>query len=160
MKDDDKRGGSRLIKMLSVALAVAFVAALLWGSDRITLQGERTVYTVNCDHGTWNGNVCSGKLVADKRYAFRASMLRQEVLHWVRGSTAPSSRFSDCKVVDRDNWSCKVPADAAPTTIAYEMVKGQPTHIESNVVLPFHSVPKWKWWLIDAGVSGFTEAAN
>ncbi|MEO8675035.1 MAG: hypothetical protein ABI569_05615 [Casimicrobiaceae bacterium] len=160
MKDDDKRRGSRLIKTLSAVVVVALVAALLWGSDRITLQGERTVYTVGCDHGTWSGNLCSGKLVPDKRYAFRASPSRHEVIYWVRGTGAPSDKYADCEVTDRDNWSCKPKAGTAPTTIAYEMIKGKPTRVDSSLVLPFHSVPKWKWWLMDAGLRIFSEAGD
>ena len=160
MKDDDKRRGSRFIKTLSAALVVAFVAALLWGSDRITLQGERTIYTVTCGHGTWNGNVCSGKLVPDKRYAFRASPLRKEVIYWVRGTGAPSDKYADCEVIDRDNWSCKPNAGGTPTTIAYAMNKGKPTRADSGIVLPFHAVSKWKWWLMDAGLGIFSEAGD
>ena len=158
MQDDGRRLGSRIVKVVSVVLLLLLIVALLWGSDRITMQGERTVYTVECDRGTWNGRVCTGKLVAGKRYAFRASIARHEVVYWVRGSSAPSGKYPDCKVADRDNWSCKVALDAAPATIAYEMAKGRPTRTGGEHVLPFHSVPKWKWWLMDTGVRVFTQA--
>jgi hypothetical protein len=157
MQDDGRRRSSRVIKVLSVVLLLTFVA-LLWGSDRITMQGERTVYTVDCDRGTWDGKVCTGKLVPGKRYAFRASISRHEVVYWERGSSAPSGKYPDCKVADRDNWSCKVATDSTPKTIALEMSKGRPTRTGGEHVLPFHSVPKWKWWLIDAGVRVFTQA--
>ena len=160
MQDDDKRRGSAITKALSVVLLIAVVAALLWASDRITLQGERTIYTVECERGTWNGNACSGKLVPDKRYGFRASKSRHEVLYWVRGSDAPSGKYTDCKVEDRDNWSCSVTVAAAPATIAYEMVRGRPTRVGTGLVLPYHSVPKWKWWLMDAGIGVFSEAGD
>ena len=156
MQDDERQRGSGIARSVAAALVVAVAAALIWGSDRITLQGERTVYTVDCDRGTWDGKVCSGKLVPGKRYAFRASVSRHEVIYWVRGSTTPSGRYSDCTVVDRDNWSCKPPTDGTPTTIAYEMAKGRPMHAGVERVLAFHSVPKWKWWLIDAGIGVFT----
>ena len=158
MQDDGRRLGSRVVKVVSVVLLLLLIVALLWGSDRITMQGERTVYTVECDRGTWNGRVCTGKLVPGKRYAFRASIARHEVVYWVRGSSAPSGKYPDCKVADRDNWSCKVALDAAPATIAYEMAKGRPTRTGGEHVLPFHSVPKWKWWLMDTGVRVFTQA--
>jgi hypothetical protein len=160
MKDDDRQRGSAFGKTLSVILLIAIAATLVWGSDRITLQGERTVYTVLCDQGKWNGNACSGKLVADKRYAFRASKSRREVLYWVRGSDAPSGRYSDCAVTDRDNWTCKPVAGSAPMTVTFEMKNGWPTRADASLALPFHSVPKWKWWLMDAGFSGFHEAGE
>src|SRR5207249_133992 len=90
MQHDGTRRGSRVIRTLSIVLSVALVTALLWGSDRITMQGERTIYTVDCEGGTWNGRVCSGKLAPSKRYAFRASQARQEVIYWIRGSTTAS----------------------------------------------------------------------
>jgi hypothetical protein len=141
-------------------LLVAIAAALVWGSDRITLQGERTVYTVLCEQGTWNGNACSGKLAPDKRYAFRASKSRNEVIYWVRGSNAPSGRYDNCTVVDRDNWKCMAATGSAPTTITSEMAGGKPARSEGSASLPYHSVAKWKWWLMDAGFRGFREAGE
>ena len=158
MKDDDRQRGSGIARSLVAVVLIAVAAAFVWGSDRITLQGERTIYTVACDHGTWNGNACSGKLAPDKRYAFRASPTRREVIYWVRGSDAPSGKYTDCKVVDRDNWTCKPAAGGTPTTIALEMAGGRPTRADASLVVPFHSVPKWKWWLLDTGV--FHEAGD
>ena len=160
MQDDGGRRGTKTPRTLSVVVVIVLVAALLWGSDRITLQGERTIYTVTCDHGTWDGDACSGKLVADKRYAFRASKLRREVLYWVRGSDAPSGMYRDCEVSDRDNWKCSAPAGVSPTTIAFEMARGRPAPADGGQVLPFHAVPKWKWWLMDVGVGVFTDAGD
>jgi hypothetical protein len=157
MHDDGRRRFPRFARAFLVLLLIAFVVALLWGSDRITMQGERTIYTADCVDGTWSGKVCSGRLAPGKRYAFRASLARQEVIYWIRGSTAPSGRFPDCKVVDRDNWSCKGGGDGSPTTIAYEMARGHPTRAGSERMLPYHSVPKWKWWLMDVGVRVFTK---
>jgi hypothetical protein len=160
MHEDGKVRGAPLIKSLSLLAVIVFIVALLWGSDRITMQGERTIYTVDCDRGTWNGDTCSGALVPGKRYAFRASQSRNEVVYWVRGSTAPSGKYPDCKVIDRDNWSCAAPGDGTPTTIAFAMTKGWPVHAEGFGLLPFHAVPKWKWWLMDVGLRAFTRAEN
>ena len=157
MHDDGRRRIQRFTRAFLVLLLIALVVALLWGSDRITMQGERTIYTADCVDGTWAGKVCSGKLAPGKRYAFRASLARQEVIYWIRGSTAPSGKFPECKVVDRDNWSCKAGGDGSPTTIAYEMARGHPTRAGSESMLPYHSVPKWKWWLMDAGLRVFTK---
>jgi hypothetical protein len=158
MQDDGTRRGSRGISMFSIVLLVALIMALLWGSDRITMQGERTIYTADCDGGTWTGRVCSSKLRPGKRYAFRASQTRQEVIYWIRGSTAASGKYPECNVVDRDNWSCKTVGDGPPGTIASEMARGHPTRAGTEHMLPFHSVPKWKWWLMDVGVRLFTQA--
>ena len=160
MQEDGKRRGSKLVKALSLILSVFFIVALIWGSDRITMQGERTIYTVECEGGTWNGNACSGKLAPGKRYAFRASPVRHEVLYWVRGSTAPSGKYPECTVTDRDNWSCKVAPDNAQKTIASGMSKGKPTRSDAGALLTYHSVHKWKWWLMDIGLRVFTEAEN
>lgn len=156
--DDDKPRGSVATRVLLALAAVAVAGMLLWASDQVTLQGERTIYTVDCAGGTWNGATCSGRLVPGKRYAFRASKTRHEVLYWIRGSEAPSGKYSDCTVANRDNWSCNVTTAPAAPTIAFDMVKGQPTRVGSGLVLPYHSVPKWKWWLMDAGFGGFTQA--
>ena len=160
MQEEGVRRKSKTRKIIGVVLAVLLVATFLWGSDRITMQGERTIFTVDCIDGTWDGARCTGHLAPGKRYAFRASKARQEVLYWIRGSDAPSGRYTDCTVADRDNWSCNVVINGAPTTIAFEMARGQPTRVGSGLALPFHSVPKWKWWLMDAGFSGFSVAAN
>jgi hypothetical protein len=160
MLDDGARRGSRIRRLVWVVLALLLVAALLWFSDRITLQGERTIFTVDCAAGSWEGARCTGHLVPGNRYAFRASKARQEVLYWIRGSDAPSGRYTDCTVTDRDNWSCNVVTGGTPSTIAFEMVRGEPTRVGSGLALPYHSVPKWKWWLMDAGFSGFRVAAN
>ena len=160
MQDHGAQRGSKVRRIAGAILAVLLVVALLWGSDRITLQGERTIFTVDCADGTWEGARCTGHLVPGKRYAFRASKARQEVLYWIRGSDAPSGRYTGCTVTDRDNWSCKVVMDGAPATIAFEMVRGQPTRVASGLALPYHSVPKWKWWLMDAGFGGFSVATN
>ena len=140
--------------------AVLFgLGLLVWGSDRITLQGERTFYTVSCEPDVWEDTRCTGKLVPGERYAFRASASRHEVIYWIRGSTEPSGKYADCKVVDRDNWTCSIQV-GQKASIAFEMKKGRPTRINDGKVIPFHDVQKWKWWLMKFGVGVFTEAAG
>jgi hypothetical protein len=144
--------------VLGVAVLGAF-ALMIWASDRITLQGERTIYTVRCEPDVWQDTRCTGRLVPGDRYAFRASALRQEVIFWIRGSTEPSGKYSDCKVADRDNWTCSIqPGQKA--SIANEMKKGRPTRAYDGRVSPYHHVPKWKWWLVRSGVNVVTEALN
>ena len=147
-----------MIRRLLVSIAlIASVALILWASDRITLQGERTIFTVNCNHGNWQGSRCTGELVAGDQYAFRASRSRNEVVYWVRGSAAPSGKFSDCMVKDRDNWTCNVQIDQKPA-LTFEMIKGKPTRGGAGLALPFHCVPKWKWWALNVGVHAFSKA--
>jgi hypothetical protein len=52
-----------LAKSLFGIALLALVVLALWASDRITLQGERTIFTVKCDGGTWQGRRCSGRMV-------------------------------------------------------------------------------------------------
>lgn len=79
------------------------LALLVWMSDAITLQGERTIYTVNCEHGDWEGSRCTGTMVASDRYRYRASKSRSEVIFWIGGSSLPSGRYTDCDVKNRGN---------------------------------------------------------
>ena len=51
-------------KVLFGALFFASLALLIWASDRVTFQGERTVFTVDCVPDIWQGLRCTGKLVA------------------------------------------------------------------------------------------------
>ena len=153
--------------------AVATVAALAPGLQLIDLVQARSpdeaasalkrwgllIDTVKCVGGKWEGTRCTGRLVPAQRYGFRASPARGEVIYWIRGSAEPSGKLSGCKVVDRDNWSCTMAADQMPVA-AYEMKKGRPTRSDDPRVIPFREVPKWKWWLMDVGVGGFSEARS
>jgi hypothetical protein len=138
---------------------IAIIAAMMWASDWITLQGERTIYTVRCDSGSWDGNRCTGRLIAGDRHAFRASKTRNEVVYWVRESKAPSGKYTDCTVKDRDNWTCNVHTDQKPA-ITFEMVRGTPTRTQMSGMTPFHAVPKWEWWLMRLGCRFFHLASG
>ncbi len=138
-------------KWLALSFTLLVLAIMIWSSDKISYEGERTVYSVRCEQGLWEGWRCTGRLAAGDRYRFRASRSRQEVLYWTVGSSGASGKFADCTVVDRGNWKCTKVAGQLPT-ITHEMVKGHPTRDEVGALLPFHAVPKWQWWLLDAGV--------
>ena len=141
-----------LVAVIVVALGVA-----LWGSDKITYEGERTVYTVRCEKGNWEGLACKGRMVAGDRYRFRASVSKQEVLYWVVGSSQPSGKFNNCKVKDRGNWAC--PENAGqPGTITHEMVNHRPKRDGCDRDIPFKAVPKWVWWVLDAGMHVYSKA--
>ena len=98
------------------AFVIALVVALgfaAWASDFVTMQGERTVYTVDCADGSWQGDRCSGRVKAGTRYRYRALKPHNEVIFWTVGTNEPSGKFNDCKIEDGRNWACKVCADAA-----------------------------------------------
>ena len=137
---------------------VAVFGFFVWVSDQITLQGERTIYTVTCEDGLWDDLHCTGKMVAGARYRYRASQSRREVIFWVAGSATPSGKYTDCNVRDRGNWSCKPTLDTPPS-ITVEMMNDRATHGPATLTVPFHAVPKWKWWLLRAGIRVFDEAA-
>ncbi|NDZ17262.1 hypothetical protein [Variovorax sp. WS11] len=45
---------------------------MAWANDTVTLQGERTIYTVVVGKEAGNVSACSGKLVPADPYKFRA----------------------------------------------------------------------------------------
>ena len=55
-----------------VIVVLAGLGFAAWASDFITMQGERTIYTVECRDGAWAGDRCAGSLTAGPRYRFRA----------------------------------------------------------------------------------------
>jgi hypothetical protein len=146
-----------LVKLFFTVVVLLAFALFVWSSDRIGFQGERTVYTVTCADGEWRGEHCTGHLVASDRHTFRASRSRQEVLYWVYGSSRPSGKYGDCRVENRSNWTCNVTASDR-RTITYEMSNDRPVHGSEGLALPFHAVPKWKWWAIRYGVATFSDA--
>lgn len=151
---------ARMLKFTNMALVAMFGLLLLyaWATDSVTLEGERTVYTVACEGGAWDGAHCGGTLAAASRYRFRALRAHEEVLFWTVGASGPSGRFTDCKVQDGRNWQCPANADAA-RTITLKMERGAPVADPQGRTLAFRAVPKWKWGLIRAGVWPFREAA-
>jgi len=135
------------------AIVIAILCALgfaAWASDFVTMQGERTVYTVDCVGGSWQGDHCSGHVAAGTRYRFRALKPHGEVIFWTVGSKEPSGRFSDCKVQDGRNWVCQVCADAS-RTITLQMVQGKPVADAAAVTRPYRAVSKWRWLLLQRG---------
>jgi hypothetical protein len=130
-----------------VVLAALTFAA--WIGDSVTLQGERTIYTVRCANGEWRGEDCSGRLVAAERYRYRALRARREVLFWITESAEPSGKFSDCEIQDGRNWRC-APSPDTPRSITLQMLQGHPVPDVEARTRPFHAVPKWKWMLLPA----------
>jgi hypothetical protein len=142
---------------LFILVIVGALGAFIWSSDRITFEGERTVYTVTCERGEWEGLRCSGRIAAGDRHRFRSSHSRNEVVYWIAGSTKASGKYTDCAVTDRDLWSCK-PHPGEQPTITHELSDGRPVQRVAGIDLPFHAVTKWKWWALRFGIRGFSKA--
>ncbi len=142
--------------MVRVWVIVAAVFAALgfaaWASDFVTMQGERTVYTVDCVGGTWQGDRCAGRLSAGVRYRYRALKPHGEVIFWTVGTKEPSGKFDDCQIQDGRNWVCKICPDAA-RSITLRMAQGAPVSDNPTVTKPFRSVSKWRWLLLQRGLT-------
>jgi hypothetical protein len=123
-------------------------ALFVWATDRVTLQGERTVYTVDCRGGTWAGNVCNGEIVAGSRFRYRALKVRGEVLFWVLGSQEPSAKLIGCTIQDGRNWTCPASADASKS-LTLAISRGEPVHNPAWPTRPFHAVSKVTWILVN-----------
>jgi hypothetical protein len=139
-------------------IAMALVVLGLWSSDKITLQGERTIYTVQCQQGSWQDKRCSGELVAGPRFRYRALRPHREVVFWVVGSSEPSGKLTNCNIEDGRHWKCPENADS-PRSITLEMSHGVPIHRPPNEPLQFHSVSKISWTLLNLGLR-FTNTAE
>ena len=135
--------------VLLVFVALGFAA---WASDFVTMQGERTIYTVDCTNGVWQGDQCSGQVAAGTRYRYRALKPHGEVIFWTVGTNEPSGRFKECTIQDGRNWVCKVCADAA-RSITLQMAQGVPVSAAPAVTRPFRAVPKWRWLLLQRGLT-------
>lgn len=143
--------------VLFVLAIVLGLAIFIWASDRITLEGQRTIYTVNCEKGVWEGLHCTGRVTAGDRHRFRSSRSRHEIVYWIAGSPKPSGKFTDCQITDRDDWICQARAGEVPT-ITHEMDDGRPGQHLEGADTPFRAVNKWKWWALDLGLPLFSNA--
>lgn len=145
---ESPRGMTMKRPWLLLVPVIVVLSFIVWASDTVTMQGERTVYTVHCDQGTWLGDRCSGKLIAAERFRFRALQAHGEVLFWIVGSAEPSGKYTQCDIRDGRNWSCEASADAF-RTITLAIAKGSPVHDSTGRTRPFHAVPKLTWMLLE-----------
>jgi hypothetical protein len=136
---------------LIILSALAVVVAFIWASDKVTLQGERTIYTADCRGGAWQGAYCTGRLVTADRFRFRALKPHREVVFWTAGAAEPSGKFTDCDIEDGRNWTCKPNADA-PRTITLQMSKGEAVPDSMGRTRAFHPVAKWRWFFLQFGL--------
>jgi hypothetical protein len=144
--DEIKRFKFRWVATPVFLLLVFFI----WSSDRVTLQGERTIYTVNCVNGTWDGHRCNGLLTTGPRFRYRALKAHGEVLFWVLGAQEPSSKLTGCTIQDGRNWTCPASNDA-PKSLTLGIAHGEPLRNPAWPTVPFHSVSKVIWLLLDVG---------
>jgi hypothetical protein len=134
------------------AACIGVLGFLAWASDFITLQGERTIYTAGCQDGVWEGDRCTGKLVAAERYRFRALKAHNEVLFWTVGSPVPSGKFTRCAVTNGRYWICEPNGDAS-ATVTREIRHGKPVSHPGDNTRPFHQISKFRWMLLQYGIS-------
>ena len=139
------------LRWMAVA-AMLFFTFFLWTTDKITLQGERTIYTVECRNGTWEGSQCRGKLAAGPRFRYRALTAHGEVLFWVLGRQEPSAKLTGCAIQDGRNWTCPESADAAQS-LTLAISSGEAIHNPAWPTRPFHATSKVDWWLLNAGLN-------
>jgi hypothetical protein len=146
-------------KSLLIALGIVLsLGVLSWTDDFVRLKGERTIYTVDCRNGSWDGLRCTGKLMASDRVRYRALKPHKEVFFWVVGSSEPSGKFTDCDIHDGQNWTCKANGDA-PRSITLELDRGKAVHKLGNITRPFRATTKFHWLLLRAGVDLFDAAS-
>jgi len=138
---------NRTLKIAPFIIVAIMFCALLWSVDFITLQGEWTVYTVECKDGTWAGSQCTGKLAASDRYRFRALKNHGEVFFWTVGARGSSGRLMPCEIESRANWSCQANAESSKS-ITLVMAKGRPVLDPAANTRPAHAVSKIKWMLL------------
>lgn len=148
-----RKRGWCVTRLWMILLPIAVAAGLwVWAADIVNLQGERTIYTAGCVNGKWEGDQCSGKLVAAERFRFRALKAHSEVFFWNVGvASDPSGKFSQCVIANGRNWVCKPNADG-PKSITLELARGKPVRDTTGQTRPCHPVSKWTWTLLDYGL--------
>lgn len=141
-----------------IVIAAVLASLGLWSTDRITWDGERTIYTVQCLRGTWQTKHCTGELIAGPRIRYRAPPAHKEVIFWVAGSSEPSGKLTNCQIEDGRHWKCPESAESAKS-ITLEMVHGLPIHRSLDQPWQFHYVPKLSWTLLKLGLK-MTDSAE
>ena len=140
--------------MVRVWAVVAFVFAALgfaaWAFGLRDDAGRANHLHGDCTGGAWEGERCTGSLVAGVRYRFRALKPHGEVIFWTVGTKEKSGKFENCEIQDGRNWVCK-PCEDAARSITLRMVQGAPVADAPAVTRPFRAVSKWRWLLLERG---------
>lgn len=136
---------------LSLTVVILGLGFAAWASDFVTLQGERTVYSVQCSQGEWQGEHCTGTVVAGPRYRYRALKRRSEVVFWAAGVNEPSGKLTGCAIQDGRNWICQ-PNPEASRSVTLQMADGTPMAGPPGVTRTVRAVTKWRWILLEQGL--------
>ena len=151
--------GNKSMKVLGAIVFTAVLAMLVligWLQDFVTISGARTVYTVECAGGRWEGLRCGGHLAASHRYRLKVLKRRGEVLYWIAGSPSASQKLTPCVIENAKNWDCTQAPGAADAPVR-AMKHGQPI-VSPEPLRAIHSVAKWKWLLAERGLHVFRES--
>ena len=139
----------RALWLWTAALCLAGVLAI-WLSGAITLQGQWTLYTARCSSGQWDGDRCTGRLVAAERWHFDAKKAIGEVDYKTLGRESRNGRLSQCLIEDGRDWACEQVASGTPP-ITNRLVRGSPVG-RLNTTDGVRPVPKWRWLALSASV--------
>lgn len=134
----------------TVAILVGALVVFMWAIDFITLEGEWTIYTAQCQAGKWLDDRCTGTLQAGERHRFRALKSKNEVVFWSVGSKEPSGKLFPCTIASRSDWKCEGGADAS-RSITLEMRHGRAVPLTLADSPAIHTLPKWKWFVLKYG---------
>ena len=137
---------------LFVCAVLAVLFGIIWADDAISLQGQRSVYTAECQDGGWQVMHCVGRLAAGARYTFQVAKGRNEVLFWRLDAPRAIGHLTNCVIADGRNWTCKSEPDAE-RAITMQMQNGSPMPSQNGNPSAFHAVPKWRWWLLRFGMA-------
>jgi len=138
---------NRALWFWTAALCLAGFLAI-WLSGEITLQDQWTLYTARCSSGRWDGDRCTGRLVAAERWRFAANKAIGEVDYRILGREPRNGRLSQCLIEDGRDWACERVASGVPP-ITNHLVRGSPVgRLDTpDAVRP---VPKWRWLALSA----------
>lgn len=136
----------------TVVMIGVVLGSVIWASGKLSLQGERTVYTAACVGATWEGLRCSGHLVPAERYRFHVDQARSEVRFRLVGGSSGWHTMRGCRVSDAMNWACPGSSEAGDP-IATEMSAGRPvaagaTRSAENL----RAITKWRWYTLRWGI--------
>lgn len=137
-----------------MSLGLVILIAIVWSTDSVTLQGERTIYTADCNGGQWISNTCSGKMFAGNRYRYRALKAHGEVLFWTVGSSSETSgKLVNCTIEDGRHWSCPATNVDAPRSVTLALKHGYPVSNPEWPTRPLHAVSKVAWYRLKIGIN-------
>ena len=135
----------------AVLLTGAVLGSVIWASGKVSLQGERTVYTAACLGADWEGTRCSGRLVPAKRYRFHVDQERNEVRFILVGGSTGWRTMRSCHVTDAMNWACAGFAEAGEP-VTTEMREGRPVVGATRSTENLRAITKWRWHALRWGI--------